>query len=286
MRRNPFYHYIVISLILIIFGCTKEPNNIAISSDGVEISYQKQGRGKPALVFVHGWTNNKSIFDAPVSRLSEKYKIVTIDLAGHGASGNNRENWTVSAFGDDVVAVMDKLKIKEAVLIGFSLGAPVIIEAANKVPDYVKGLIFLDDLKNIEMKYPPEMIDYIKNLMMDIVTEPTQEKLVAGGFFKVNPEESYKKVLNMLEGASQVGWEEMIIEYFNYLNEDCIASLQEIQVPIIAINSDSEPTDVDAYRKYVPSFELKVIKNVGHVMWWDAPGEFNRLLEESVQEIL
>jgi hypothetical protein len=42
-----------------------DSTNTAVSSDGVEISFNKQGKGKPALVFVHGCANNKTIWDAP-----------------------------------------------------------------------------------------------------------------------------------------------------------------------------------------------------------------------------
>ena len=80
MIRNPFYRYIVISLILILFGCTKEPDNIAFSSDGVEISFDSQGKGKPALVFVHGWCCDKSYWKFQVPHFSKQHKVITIDL--------------------------------------------------------------------------------------------------------------------------------------------------------------------------------------------------------------
>ncbi len=110
-NNNSFIQFISILLILFFLGCTCDTANTAVSSDGVEISFNKQGKGKPALVFVHGWTNNKTIWDAQVSYFSDKYKVVALDLAGHGVSGDNRNDWTMSAFGDDVVAVINKLKL-------------------------------------------------------------------------------------------------------------------------------------------------------------------------------
>jgi pimeloyl-ACP methyl ester carboxylesterase len=285
MSWNRFYHYIIISLILLFFGCTKEPGNVAVSSDGVKISFNKQGKGKPAIIFVHGWTNNKTIWDAQVSHFSEKYKAIAVDLAGHGVSGNTRDSWTISAFSDDVIAVMNKLKLKEVILVGFSLGGPIVIETATKVPDFVKGVVLVDNLQNIEMKYPPEMINGMKAFLMDVVKNPTMEKLVGGGFFKRNVEESYNRIVStVLDGASQVGWEAMLNEYFKYLNEDCIDALKMVKAPIVAINSDSEPTFSEDFRKYIPSFNAKIMKDVGHVVFWDDPDEFNRLLEESIQE--
>jgi pimeloyl-ACP methyl ester carboxylesterase len=59
-----------------------------------------------------------------------------------------------------------------------------------------------------------------------------------------------------------------------------------IQAPVISINSDHTPTNVEGFLKYVPAFKVKIIPDVGHVVMWDAPEEFNRLLEESIQEFV
>ncbi len=283
MTKKVVSSLLILSIPLIIQNCTTDSKSLAVSTDGVNISFDVQGEGEPTLVFIHGWTNNKTIWDAQVSHFSEKYKVVTIDLAGHGMSGDNRNNWSMSAFGDDVVAVVNKLNLKEVVLVGFSLGGPVIVETTNKIPELVKGLIFVDTMQDVEFKYSHEMIDNMKEFLMNAVTNPSKDGF-AGVFFKRNIDESFNRVLNMLEGASQVGWEASISENFRWQNEDCIQSIKTINAPIIAINSNSEPTNVEAFRRYVPSFNAKIIPDVGHVVMWDAPDEFNRLLEESVQE--
>jgi pimeloyl-ACP methyl ester carboxylesterase len=283
MTNKVVSNLFIFAIALIIQSCTTDSKSIAVSTDGVDISFDVQGEGEPTLVFIHGWTNNKTIWDAQVSHFSEKYKVVTIDLAGHGMSGDNRDNWSMSAFGDDVAAVINKLNLKKVVLIGFSLGGPVIIESANKIPDVLKGLIFVDTMQDPELIYSPEMAENMKGFFMNNITNPSKDGL-AGVFFKRNIDESYNKVLNMWEGPSRVGWEETLIEIFRWQNEDCITSLKTIKAPIIAINSNSQPTNVEAFNKYVPSFKARIMKDVGHVVFWDAPDEFNNLLEVSIQE--
>jgi pimeloyl-ACP methyl ester carboxylesterase len=56
--------------------------------------------------------------------------VVAIDLAGHGESGVGRKAWTMPTFGDDLVAVVERLALADAVLIGHSMGGDVIVEAA------------------------------------------------------------------------------------------------------------------------------------------------------------
>jgi pimeloyl-ACP methyl ester carboxylesterase len=273
-------------MFLISNACKKQPINSVISTDGVNIVFNQNGEGNPAIIFVHGWSNSKNIWDALVPRFSEKYKTIAVDLAGFGESGNNRTNWTMSAFGDDVTSIIKNLKLKKVVLVGFSMGAPVVVEAAAKVPENIIGVILVDDLLNIETKYPPEVIHLYDSIMMDLITNPAVEKL-GGSFFKTHIQENFNRVLSMLKtNTSRTGWQESLNEYFKWLNEDCTLTLKKIQAPVTAINSDSEPTNVEAFRKYVPSFKAKIIPGVGHVVFWDAPDEFNKLLEESIQDFI
>jgi len=288
----------LVLLLCFTFGCQKaeevteekeaEPTIIvdnAISADGVSIAYEVRGKGKPALVFVHGWGNNRSFWDTQVAHFSQKYTIVTIDLAGFGDSGTNREKWTMESFGDDVVAVLDKLNLKNVILIGFSMGGPVVIEASERIPEYIIGLVLVDTLQNIETIYSQEDISNIYKYFMGMVTEPSFEKLEP--LFKKNKDELIERLISITkEDVSRVGWSESLRDIFRWSNEECIKSLQKIQAPVISINSDQEPTNVEAFKKHVPSFEAKIIPGVGHVVFWEAPDEFNRLLEEAVQEFI
>jgi pimeloyl-ACP methyl ester carboxylesterase len=284
MKLNTLLGCGLILFVLIICGCTGESDDVVISSDGVEISYDLQGEGEQALVFIHGWSNNRSIWDEQVSRFSGKYKVLTLDLPGFGQSGNNRQKWTMAAFGEDVATVVNKLELDQVVLIGFSMGGPVVVEAARIMPDHVVGLVLVDELHNVEMKYSPEVIEYMDSVFMDVVTAPTLEKTKA--FVKRNFEVSFERLHAMVKDNPKIGWRESFKDYFRWLNEDCVESLKKIQAPIISINSDQTPTNVEAFVKYVPSFKVRIIPDVGHVVMWDAPEEFNRLLEDSIQEFL
>ncbi len=282
MRKFLVLSICVVSIILFGSGCTTEPDNTAISSDGVKISFNKQGNGETNIVFVHGWSNNKSIWDEQMSHFSEKYRVIAVDLAGFGESGNNRENWTIENFSNDVVAVINKLKLKQVILVGFSMGGPVVIETANRIPDRTIGVVVVDFLQNVEMKFPPPVVSYIDSVFVDLVTNPTNEKLVAGGFYKKNQETSYKRILAMLAGTSRIGWRASLSNTLRWQNEDCAEALNKIRVPVMAINSENEPTNVEAFQKYVPSFQAAIIPGTGHVIMWDAPKAFNGLLEADI----
>jgi len=128
------------------------------------------------------------------------------------------------------------------------------------------------------------MAQYIDSVMMDLINNPTKEKLVGGGYFVKNVDSAFHRVLSFLAGASHIGWRESLAGNIKWQNENCTKSIKDVKAPIIAINSDLRFTNVDAFRRYVPGFNAKIVKDVGHLIMWDNSEEFNRLLEETIQE--
>ena len=283
-KINPFFTYLFIVMVFIISGCKSDPITTVDSFDGVSISFDNEGKGETAIILIHGWSNTRSIWDAQVSHFSEEYQVVAVDLPGFGKSGNDRSDWTIAAYGEDISTIIQQLHLKKVVLVGFSLGGPIAIEAAKKTPDQVIGVVLVDALQDVDVKIPPPMEIYLDSVMMDLVNNPTKEKLVGGGFFKKNVDSAFLRVVSFLDGASHIGWRESIAGNIKWQNEHCTNSIKSIKAPIIAINSDQQPTKVEAFRKYAPTFKAKIVEDVGHVIMWDNPEEFNRLLEEGILE--
>ena len=134
--------YLSIFMILVSFSDTTERS--LQSFDGVEVSYNVNGKGEPALIFVSGWGGKKDDFFNQVDYFSPSYHTVCIDMPGFGKSGNNRVEWTMSNYAKDVIAVMNHLKIEEAVLVGQSMGGIVMLEVAKKIPGRIIGVVPLD----------------------------------------------------------------------------------------------------------------------------------------------
>ena len=256
----------------------------ATSADGVSISYEVRGHGDPVLFFVHGWSNNRSVWDYQIDHFSQAYKVVAVELAGFGDSGNNREEWTMKAFGEDVAAVLKELDLRNVILIGFSMGVPVVIEAAELSPEVIKGIVLVDFLQNIEAVYSKKFISSNNKSLMNLVTDLTIEKAMS--FFVTNKEELGNRYISMVKDAKKIGWSESLKNAWQWCNDDCVKSLQQIQAPVISINTDQSPTNVEAFQKYVPSFKAKIVTGTGHVIPWELPDEFNRLLEETIQEFM
>lgn len=278
-------------LIFLLVGCTKKQEEPAIifdnanSADGISISYQVQGEGKPALVFVHGWCCDRSYWDAQLPHFAEKYKVVAIDLAGHGESGLERKDWTMKAYGEDVEAVVKKIELGQVVLIGHSMGGFVILEAERLIPEKVIGLVGADTLENFEFNFTQEQIDEWLNPMRSNFTESTSNFVRTMFTPNSDPALVEKIVADMSSAPAEVGINSFE-GYCDFWRNDLTKIVMGVQAPITCINSDMNPTNVGGNQQYMPSFKAKIMSGVGHFVMMENPETFNRLLEETIQEFV
>jgi pimeloyl-ACP methyl ester carboxylesterase len=85
-----------------------------------------------------------------------KYKVVKIDLPGHGKSGRERANWSVSGFAEDVNEVIRSLALENIILFGHSLAGDINLMAASSNPGPIIGFIRIDNFKNTATPLPAE----------------------------------------------------------------------------------------------------------------------------------
>ena len=301
MNRHLKIFFMCFSIALLLVGCGKKGEEAvdvaekeaestitianAISADGISIAYEVRGEGEPVLVFIHGWCCDRSYWSEQLHHFAEKYKVVAIDLAGHGESGLNRKEWTIEAFGKDVVAVVNKLNLDQVVLVGHSMGGPVILEAARRMPQRVIGLVGVDTLQDFEFKFTQEQIDDWFSPLRSNFVETTRD--IVRTMFTPNSDPALveKIVADMSSAPQEVGLGAME-GYVDFENNEMIQVLQEVQAPIVCINSDMNPTNVETNQRYALSFKAKIMSGVGHFNMIEDPITFNRLLEETIQEFI
>jgi pimeloyl-ACP methyl ester carboxylesterase len=108
-----------------------------------QISYSDTGKGT-AVVLLHGFLENKTMWDVYVTELSKKNRIITIDLLGHGETESLGYIQTMEENADVVHEVLAKLRIRKAILVGHSMGGYVALAFAELYPEKMKGLVLLN----------------------------------------------------------------------------------------------------------------------------------------------
>jgi len=277
--------FLGIFLFLSLFFPLPQPaGNTAVvnAADGVPIHYAVQGKGDPALVFIHCWACDRNLWENQVAEFSKKYRVVTIDLPGHGQSGQGRTNWSIESYGDDVKTVVTKLGLKRVVLIGSSMGAPIALEATRRMPDRVVAIVPVDSLLDVDQKVPPDQLDAVfKQLQADYKGATTA--LMNQFFFAPGTPAAVKE--RVLREATSRPPEMAIAILKAVFAYDAVPALKETKVPIHAINGDRSPTNLDANRKYAPQFDAVIIKGSGHYPMLEDPARFNQLLTEILSKL-
>ncbi|MDD5431854.1 MAG: alpha/beta hydrolase [Candidatus Omnitrophica bacterium] len=274
----------IICLVVALFNPihVKAQEGVAVSKDGVPIHYSVYGKGEPVLVFIHGWSCNRSVWKNQVPYFEKKYRVVTLDLAGHGASGKERKVYSLKAFGEDVACVVRAVKASEVILIGHSMGGPVIIEAAQIIPDNVVALIGIDTLHDFDEKYTPEQVEQIIKPFKEDFKKETGSFLQSM-FVKNTDPKFIEGIVGIMSNADPKVGISAMKEMFSASYVD---HPPEINVPVWALNSDLWPTKEKVNRKYVPEFNLRIMPGVGHFLMLESPDEFNRQLDDIIKEIV
>jgi pimeloyl-ACP methyl ester carboxylesterase len=189
----------------------------------------------------------------------------------------------MAAFGADVAAVVERLDLDDVVLIGHSMGGPVVVEAARLLGDRVIGVVGVDTFTDVSQRYTQEEIEGFLQPFRDDFAEATRG-LVRGAMFAPNTDSALvdQIVADMSSAPPDVGVG-ALVGYLDWYHEESETAFRELNTPVYLINSDMNPTNVDAGREYISSFEVVLMSGVGHFVMMEDPDTFNRLLDEIVE---
>lgn len=260
----------------------RKTTDLANSADGIRIVYETSGEGTPALVFVHGWSCDRSYWAGQLQPFSQQYKVVAVDLAGHGDSGLGRAAWTVAAFGDDVAAVVERLGLRRVILVGHSMGGDVIVEAARRLPGRVRGLVWVDVYKQLQTHRSPEEIQGFVSPFRGDFVEKTRA-LVRGMFPPSADQSLVERVAADMSSAPPAVALGALVSAISF-DREIPRALQELQLRVVAINPDSPPTDIASMKRH--GVDVVLMSGVGHFPMVEDPERFNRLLETAIEKIL
>lgn len=122
-----------------------------IQFKNTSISYTDSGKGT-AIVLLHGFLENQTMWNAFVPEFSKKHRVITIDLLGHGNTECMGYVHSMEDNADVVHAVLAELRIRKAIFVGHSMGGYVALAFAEMYPDYIKGLVLLNSTSRADSK--------------------------------------------------------------------------------------------------------------------------------------
>lgn len=263
-------------------------NRGKIEINGQRIAYyESSGKGQPIL-FLHGNSMSGLSFEKQfASPLGEEYRLVALDLPGHGKSGpapDPKAAYTLPAYAAMVSEFVKILEIDDAVLVGWSLGGHVLLEASERLPNSVGLMIF----GTPPVGKPMSANAFHPNPLFSLLfkSDLSEEEVVAvtAGFFRPESRISsvfYEDMRRTLGMAREVLG--LSVGEGNYTDE--VALVTNINKPLAIAHGELDPLINLSYIKGldIPTLwrgGIQIIADAGHTPHWEQPERFNRLLVE------
>lgn len=282
MKRN----YAVLAYIMFIAACS---GNVPVKNGDVNIVYETKGKGDTAIVFVHGWCINKEYWQPQMNFFEKQYKLVALDLGGHGESGENRRQWTVDEYANDVIAVINALQLNKVILVGHSMGGDIILQVANKIPGKIVGFIGIDNFKDIVTGFTPEeqkgIDDFFSTLRSNydsIAALYCRSTLFPQDYTDSVSVNRVIKDVQHMDTTVAIQTLESLLAYSLKETEQ----LPLLKMPVHLVVSDFTPTNEDAVKNYCTrGLHVYTVKGTGHYPMIEKRGEFNLKLQQALNDI-
>jgi pimeloyl-ACP methyl ester carboxylesterase len=238
--------------------------------DGAKIRYlDTGGDAKKALVFVHCWTCNSDFWRDNLGAFSQ-YRVIALDLPGHGQSEKPKIEYTIEHFAKAIDTVMRDAGVKKAVLVGHSMGTPITRRFYELYPKKTLGIVTVDGAlipmgprDEIDKFFQPMLANYRSSVttFLDGMLQPTWPSVKP--FIRKS----------MLATEDHVGASAM-----RNMIDDSFAQHGKIDVPVLAVMAPSPywPKDLEEqYRDVAPDIDFQMWTGVSHFLQLERPREFN-----------
>ncbi len=259
-----------------------------IQIDDINLTYDDNGSG-PAVVLLHGYPFNRSLWNEQVEVLKQSYRVITPDLRGFGETDAS-ETASMNQMADDVAKLMDALQIPSAIIGGLSMGGYVVLSFQKKYPQLVKGLVLADtraqgDTEDAK-KTRAEQANQAKTQGMNGIADGMLPKLLTTETVSKRPE-LVKRVREMMVKTKPAGAAAALLAMAG--REDHTTRLSEISVPtLIMVGSEDSITpvkDSQTMHDQISGSRLVIIPNAAHVSNLEQTSRFNNELLDFVASI-
>ena len=243
--------------------------------DGMRVHYTSSGSGHEALVFVHGWTCDSTFWDAQVPAFAERTRVLAIDLPGHGKSDAPKTTYSMDLFARAIDAVMRDAKVERAVLVGHSMGTPVVRQFARSYPSKTLALVVVDGALK------PFMPRAVAESMLVPMRGPKYAEAAAGMIDQMTAPMKDPAARSAVKAKMLATPQHVAVSAFEGMSDDAIWKDDPIGVPVLAImvKNPYYPADLEAsYRTVAPDLEFQMWDGVSHFLMIDDAARFNATL--------
>jgi 3-oxoadipate enol-lactonase len=257
--------------------------------NGMTLAYSDTGRDLP-IVFLHAFPLNRTMWVQQEATLSSQFRVITIDLRGHGESDAPLWHYSLDQAADDVRALLDHLSIRQAVFVGLSMGGYILFSFYRKYADRVKGMVLADTraqadtAEGREGRFQMAQIAYKQG--PSAIADVMIPKLLSPATIKTGPE-IVQQVRAMIEGNQISGIAGDLMAMAE--RPDSVPLLKQIACPtqiiVGGLDQATPPSDAKLMAEQIPGSRLALIPNAAHLANLEQPEAFNQIVVSFVSTL-
>lgn len=253
--------------------------------NGINLAYEVQGDG-PALLFIHGLGSCLQDWEFQAAAFSQRYKVISFDLRGHGQSDKPAGPYSIKLFADDAAALLKALNVASAHVVGISMGGGVAFQLAVDHPELVTTLTIVNSgpeavIKTFKEKFAIWMRKYVvrkkgmaklAELIAPRIFPQPENKAIREAFAERLAKNDPTAYLHAIDAL--VGW-------------SVLPRIGAIACPVLIIAADRDYTPVSFKQAYVgkmPNARLEVVADSHHALPMEKPAAFNAVLDKFLAE--
>ncbi len=261
------------------------------TSAGQVAYYETSGQG-PTLFLIHGNSASKEYLIKQLDGLGQKYKMIAIDLPGHGESHNAlkpSENYTLTGYAHTCAEIIQKLKLEPVIIVGWSLGGHIAFEMMHENPELLKGVLiacappFTPSEQGIKAAYLPTYSTPLAMKIEPFTREDVKAYVTQGGIdldrFPVLIEASMRT-----DGLARY---EMVSAVMRGEGVDERWVVETSPIPLGIILGAQEHAVNNAYIRSLNYANCQMMETLegGHDCQWSHEKEFNKLVQKFVKKV-
>jgi pimeloyl-ACP methyl ester carboxylesterase len=245
-------------------------------ADHIKVHYTNYGQGDSALVLVHGWACDETVWSEQAPALAEKIRVITIDLPGHGQSDKPQGiEYDKDLYARAIDGVIKDAGVKSTILVGHSNGAPFVRHYYRKFPTKVKALIIVEgplhpffDRDTMEKFVVPLKGDHYEEAagrVIDGMTEAIKDAALR------------EKIKTLMLKTPQ----HVAVSEFEATADEDLWKEDKIEVPMLLVLAKQpawSPEYEQFVRKLAPKVDYQIWENVSHFLMMEKPREFNAVV--------
>ncbi|UPM53331.1 alpha/beta fold hydrolase [Gottfriedia acidiceleris] len=249
--------------------------NSKVELENLSIAYKDQGKGKP-IVLIHGFMGSHAYWEKVIPKLAEDYRVIAVDLPGHGDSTAIKEEHSIEDYADVLKDFLDQLNIKQITLFGHSLGGYITLAFAERYSNYINGFSLIHSTAYPDSEEAKKgrvsTSEKVKNEGVKNVVDGLIPKLFSPKNIQTNSSE--------INQAKQIGYKTSVVGTVNALvsmknRPDRNHVLNDTSLPVLLLAGKDDQIIPPEKTFSVEKENIKTVtlNNAGHMSMYESPEE-------------